>query len=603
MSSQVPLIIFGQRTRRLSRIWLWGIPGLVLTVLPALADVPQMAKPRQPIRIVETPTECLIANRRSGTISRMPWGSGTIATEVAVADLLSDLAYFPKHEIVVAADEQTSELVVLRWLDGQLNPVARHPVEVAPVSLLSTSDATSFTVASLWSHRLSKWTIEGDRASATVRQAGVLDLPFAPRCQCLCPDGRHIVVADAYGPELAVVQLEPLRLRSVWRIPGHNLRGLAVSADGKELMIAHQMLNDFIPTTRDHVFWGNVVSNLLRTIPFDRLLAAESASPSSPTKIYGRLYPLGQSGAAAGDPEQLVVTSRGDTLVALAGTGEVAFRVRGQQRFRRLAVGQRPTGLCVSPGGEVAWIANRFDDTVTVVDLIDFRVVRQIPLGPAEKLESVDRGERLFYDATLSLDGWFSCHSCHTDGHTCGLLNDNFGDDSWGAPKRIPSLLGTAATAPWAWNGRQLRLTDQVQKSLRLTMHGADQRMSDPTVVAAITDYLESLRPPPSVTTARGTIDVAAAQRGQQLFDRLACTQCHTPPTYSSPGTHDVGLRDERGGADFNPPSLSGLGHRTGGLLHDNRCRSIVEVLAVHPEGLRLTDVERTDLVAFLESL
>src|SRR2546429_167098 len=81
------------------------------------------------------------------------------------------------------------------------------------------------------------------------------------------------------------------------------------------------------------------------------------------------------------------------------------------------------------------------------------RRARRIPLGPQPELSLAERGELLFYDARLSHDGWFSCHSCHTDGHSNGLLNDNLGDGSFGAPKRVLSLLGVRDTGPWAWNG------------------------------------------------------------------------------------------------------------------------------------------------------
>ena len=77
-----------------------------------------------------------------------------------------------------------------------------------------------------------------------------------------------------------------------------------------------------------------------------------------------------------------------------------------------------------------------------------------------------------------------SCHSCHTDGHTNSLLSDTLGDGSYGAPKRVPSLLGVAATGPWTWTGSIPRLEDQVRKSIVTTMHGAkptDQQVADLT--------------------------------------------------------------------------------------------------------------------------
>ena len=87
-------------------------------------------------------------------------------------------------------------------------------------------------------------------------------------------------------------------------------------------------------------------------------------------------------------------------------------------------------------------------------------------------MSQVDRGELLFYDARLSHDRWMSCDSCHTDGHTNGLLNDNQGDGSFDAPKRVLSLLGVGDTAPWAWNGSVDDLEAQVRKSVQTTMHG-----------------------------------------------------------------------------------------------------------------------------------
>ena len=97
-----------------------------------------------------------------------------------------------------------------------------------------------------------------------------------------------------------------------------------------------------------------------------------------------------------------------------------------------------------------------------------------------------------------------SCHSCHTDGHTNNLLSDTLGDGSYGAPKRVPSLLGVAATGPWTWTGSIPRLEDQIRKSIVTTMHGTkptDEQVAD------LAAYLSSLAPPsPEVTgTVRQT--------------------------------------------------------------------------------------------------
>ncbi len=223
----------------------------------------------------------------------------------------------------------------------------------------------------------------------------------------------------------------------------------------------------------------------------------------------------------------------------------------------------------------------------------------------------------LFYDARLSSDGWYSCSSCHVDGHSNGLLNDNFGDGSFdavqteqydsplrvsrGGPRRVLSLLGTAYTRPWAWNGNQLSLWAQIRKSIEITMQGPSPPQDD---VTAIENYLYTLEPPPSVAVARGSVDHETAARGKKLFERLSCTDCHQPPYYTSPAVFDVGLKDKSGHREFNPPQLLGASQRHR-FFHDNRAKSLREVFEKYQHNLDkpLSAEELDDLIAFVESL
>jgi cytochrome c peroxidase len=103
---------------------------------------------------------------------------------------------------------------------------------------------------------------------------------------------------------------------------------------------------------------------------------------------------------------------------------------------------------------------------------------------------------------------------------------------------------------------------------------------------------------------ARGTIDPETLKRGRHVFALAKCASCHTPPTYTSPKTYDVGLRDEVGGTHFNPPSLRGLS-QGGPYFHDNRARTMEEVLTRYRHELagKLSDQELRDLLHFLGSL
>ena len=95
-------------------------------------------------------------------------------------------------------------------------------------------------------------------------------------------------------------------------------------------------------------------------------------------------------------------------------------------------VGRRPTAVLPSPDGRWAYVADGLDDTVSVVEIATRPASATIAaLGPRPELTAVDRGERLFSSARLSHDGWMSCQSCHTDGHSNGLLSDTLGDGSY----------------------------------------------------------------------------------------------------------------------------------------------------------------------------
>ena len=190
-----------------------------------------------------------------------------------------------------------------------------------------------------------------------------------------------------------------------------------------------------------------------------------------------------------------------------------------------------------------------------------------------------------------------SCHSCHTDGHTSGLIVDTLGDGDYGAPKRVPSLLGTRNTGPWGWNGGMASLDIQVRKSIATTMHGeppTDGQTSD------LVAYLEALQTPQSPYRENREL----IGRGRAVFRSRECMKCHTSPTFTSTGTFDVGLADERNRRSFNPPSLRGVSQRDR-FFHDGRASSLEDVLLRfrHQLDEPLSSEQFAALLAFLRSL
>jgi cytochrome c peroxidase len=269
----------------------------------------------------------------------------------------------------------------------------------------------------------------------------------------------------------------------------------------------------------------------------------------------------------------------------------------------RLRVGARPLALAAARTADPSElvVANELSDSLSWVDLRARKVVAEVSLGPRPAPSSSDRGERLFFDARLSHDGWLSCHSCHTDGHSTGLLNDNFTDGTFGTPKRVLSLLGSGDTAPYAWNGSMPDLETQIKQSVTSTMRGKSIKAEDVKDLAA---FLRTLPPPPPLSRLRGEVESAAIARGQEVFRSQGCSRCHTPPFFTSPGTYNVGIPDEAGLTKFNPPSLRGVS-QGGPYFHNNSALTLRDVLAVRKHQLmsELSQRQLDDLVSYLQSL
>lgn len=584
----------------------------------------------------------LTANGRAGTVSIVDTAEHRVLGEVPVGEDVTHLALAARG-IVLAVDAALHELVVLDRDGASLRAAARLRVSSYPVSVLPLAGGERVAVASLWSRRVTfVRLLAGVRLPAGGGERAVIEaqieMPFAPRSlvAVTAPGGsERLLAADAFGGNLAVLHAGSGAVESVRAIDAHNVRGLAAAPgrEGEIVLIAHQRLRP-APTTLENVREGRVVTNGITRLALAALLA-----PERDLAAESLFTALGEPGRGAGDPADIAVSARGDVLVALGGVGEVAIgslaaleepaldepalegsrdaasarEDGGRPSWRRVRVGRRPAALAVPPSGSTIWVANTFGGSVSAVDPAAGEARAEVSLGPAPEPSLVERGERLFHDARLSRDGWFSCHSCHTDGHTNDLLADTLGDGGFGAPKRVLTLHGTADTGPWAWNGQSPYLDVQLATTVERTMRGEVPGSSDLNALAA---FLRALAPAPGLLGARGGAAgggdgaaAAALERGRVVFALRGCARCHDPQDdYTSPAAYDVGLEDESGRRRFNPPSLRGVSQR-GRFFHDGRARSLEEALLRdgHPRGPDggdgVPEGERADLLRFLESL
>jgi YVTN family beta-propeller protein len=284
-------------------------------------------------------------------------------------------------------------------------------------------------------------------------------------------------------------------------------------------------------------------------------------------------------------------------------------------RYRRVALAGRPTELAFAPDGKTLYVANYLADSVQVVDADSGSLVQSIALGGPKTPSLARRGEMLFHDAGRSFNQWYSCNTCHSDGHVNGLdfdtLNDGRQDLSvlhQRSRKKVPTLRRVALTKPWTWHGWQTSLEDATVESFTKSMQGPRPSADDVTALVAFLETLDFPRNPYRMPD--GGLS-PAAQRGEVVFRsaKAACNRCHGGPELTDGKIHETGLEEpDDAYRGYNPPSLRGV-YDKDPYLHDGRSKTLEEALRGPHEpdavsGLgSLDETERADLIAYLKSL
>ncbi|HVW02919.1 MAG TPA: hypothetical protein VHB77_21345 [Planctomycetaceae bacterium] len=232
------------------------------------AERHQHAHWRNPVALVLSDDErcAYVANRRSGSVSVVDLERSAVVAEVEVAGKLNDLVRLTSH-LMLATDEERGRLLLLECDGPKVSIVAQLDGLGEPVCVRPTTDGRSCCVTSLWSRLATFVAIENTDGRPVLRRIASMQLPFNPRRLVWLPQARRFVVAEAFGGRLAVLDPQSGKVESVRELPAHNIGDLRPSADGRSLLLTHQILNARASTEFNNVHWGILMSNVVRTIP------------------------------------------------------------------------------------------------------------------------------------------------------------------------------------------------------------------------------------------------------------------------------------------------------------------------------------------------
>jgi cytochrome c peroxidase/sugar lactone lactonase YvrE len=594
----------------MKKSWLWlaiGWVSVAAGVERMLAAAPERHRSPLDVAILAGGQRALTANHTADSVSLVDLAGGKVLQELPCGQRPAGVACAPDGRRAAVSNFWDGTLTLLEVEGNALRSVGSVSVGAGPRGLAFAADGDSVFVALAGDHEVLR--IAWPTGKVLSRWAA----PTEPRRLALTGDGRFLAAASGRSAQVRCWNTQTGK--QLWEksiTDAFTLHGLTFSPEGKELVVTHSH-DRHHPIAKNNIEQGWALDNRLSRLRHE---------PDARTPYWQ--IALDTRGQAVGDPCAAAFNARGDCLaVAAGGTHELLlFRAASipwcsgdpgdfldasldvdPGKFRRVSLGGRPVAVQFVDSGDQVVAANYLLDAVQIVDARKGKLVRQIPLGAPSQPSLVRQGETIFYDASRSHRQWFSCHTCHPDGHTCSRSFDTLNDESYGNPKLTPSLRAVSKTGPWTWHGWQKDLGQAVEKSLTETLFGPKPSATE---VKAVVAFLQTLDHPPRLNRTSGN---EAVQRGQAIFrGKGHCADCHHGQQYTSTRNYDVQI--EADGSPFelwNPPSLRGVADR-GPYLHDGRAESLEELLRLHhsPQkvgGQALTDQERDDLIAFLRSL
>jgi len=446
-------------------------------------------------------------------------------------------------------------------------------------------------------------------------------------------DGKRLFVTHIYPnpgrhrtpPESEITVIDPIEARVVERMPLHSIAGvfhMALSADGRLGVVAHLHPKNLVPLAHVEHGWA-----------FGDTITVFGADVGRPVEVpldeLDRYFALPFGVAIAPDKSRIYVTHAGSDCVTVIDAARLLRFIRAHPApfaedlsasanyvAARIPVGRNPRGVVLSRDGRRLFVANRLDDTISVIDTRAGKVASTFALAGPKTVSALRRGEQTFYSARFAFQGQFGCSNCHIDSTFDGLQwdlePDGFGVDI--VDNRL--LEDLRGTEPFKWNGGNPNIPTEC--GVRTEMYFWRSENYDNRTLADLAMYVLGIPQRPNRWRLPNRLFTPAQERGRAIFERsedrfgkpipLAnrCSYCHSGPKGTSQKSFDVGTgkATDRSGL-LDTPQLINIA-LTAPYLHDGSARSLEEIWTVfnpHDQHGRTNDLTKDQLNDLIEYL
>ncbi|MGD0681624.1 MAG: hypothetical protein ABR990_06195 [Terracidiphilus sp.] len=513
--------------------------------------------------------------------------------------------------------------------------VATWPVGAEPSSVVEDRASKRLFVANRISNDVAVLNAQtGEEEKRLAAGRGVSYLALSPDSSRLYathiyPNPPRVMTEldNRTAPESEITVIDVARAVVVDRIPLHRIAGvfhLAFSSDGRLGVAAEYHPKNLVPIA--HLEHGGY---------FDYTLTVFGADVGQPVEIpldELERYAARPFGVAiAPDKSRIYVSCSGSEMVTVIdvprllryahnhpGSNVQDLSASANYVVARISIGRDPRGLTLSHDGRRLFVANRLEDTISVIDTRTNRVASTIKLAGPKTVSPLRHGEQTFYTARYSFQGQIGCATCHIDstfdGFTWNLEPSGFGRDI--VSNKL--IEGIKDTEPYKWNGGNPNIPTECGPRTEKYFWRAENY--DDLTLADLATYIRSLEPRPNRWKLPGREMTPAQERGLALFTRDTdkfgkpipetnrCNYCHSGPKGTNHKLFDVGTRKPTDNSALlkSAPLDSIALHAP--YLHDGSAHTLEEIWTVynpddkHGRTNDLTKDELNDLIEYLRT-
>lgn len=456
----------------------------------------------------------------------------------------------------------------------------------------------------------------------------------------ITPDGKQVFVThrrsmqvafrESPVTEVVIISTEQKRVTDRKQIhSAHIMENIALSPDGELAVFTLIRPKNLVPSTQIEKGW--MITEGIGIIEAGENGRIVQLMLDEPNSYYADPYDI----VISPDGKQAFVSHAGVDYVSvldLLAVRRIIAEMKEKEIpyyanhlgmssefvVKRIETGPNPKGLAISPDGQKIFIAERYADQVSVLDIPELRITDHLDLGGPKTTTMVRRGGRLFYNAGRTFQHQYSCSTCHPDGSEDGLTYDLTGTGR--NLENTITLRELSHTSPFKWNGKNVSV--YMQCGIRFSKFVTRTESFTPEELNAVVAFMfQKLENPPNTYQLPEGQLTEAQQRGKAIFERTAtkdgheipdkdrCITCHPPPYFTDRSLTNVGSGFETDMETFfDTPKLNNVVD-TPPYLHDGRAQTLEEIWTVYSEKDThgyvndLFKQELNDLIEYLKSI